>query len=416
MKLNVLILLRISAVALVLAAPSAAQSTWYVDVSATAPGNGTPASPYKSLQFALDQSTTLAGDSLLVAPGTYVENISISKNVHIQATAGPTQTRIVPKASGDAVVFAAPAGVLEGFTVCGTLSPISIGVFLFEGTLKRCVVTGMADGWAGIAIEITSGTIDQCTIIGNGLGLVGLTHFGGVVTMRNTIVWGNSQEDFAKGGLSGSVKYSAGLDSDPYWYASGIGNLPGEPGTHFFSSGSPRLVPGSPCIDAGDPASPLDPDGSRADIGAIPFDRFFVPGPVTYCTGKLNSNGCVAQIAASGQASLSSGRPFLVSASGAVPSTVGLLFYGYGPRAVPFLGGVHCVLPPTPRTAGQFSGGSAPCSGAFALDFNAYIQGGLDPLLVAGAEVFAQYWYRDPADPQGFLVGLTDAVRFLIAP
>ncbi len=32
-----------------------------------------------------------------------------------------------------------------------------------------------------------------------------------------------------------------------------------------------RLLPGSPCIDAGDPTSPLDPDGSRADIGAIPF-------------------------------------------------------------------------------------------------------------------------------------------------
>jgi hypothetical protein len=28
---------------------------------------------------------------------------------------------------------------------------------------------------------------------------------------------------------------------------------------------------GSPCIDAGDPDSPLDPDGTRADIGAFYF-------------------------------------------------------------------------------------------------------------------------------------------------
>ncbi|MFP4226067.1 MAG: hypothetical protein ACLFRF_04995, partial [Desulfobacterales bacterium] len=27
----------------------------------------------------------------------------------------------------------------------------------------------------------------------------------------------------------------------------------------------------SPCINAGDPASPPDPDGSRADIGALPY-------------------------------------------------------------------------------------------------------------------------------------------------
>ncbi len=29
----------------------------------------------------------------------------------------------------------------------------------------------------------------------------------------------------------------------------------------------------SPCIDTGDPASPLDPDGTRADMGAIYFDQ-----------------------------------------------------------------------------------------------------------------------------------------------
>jgi hypothetical protein len=35
------------------------------------------------------------------------------------------------------------------------------------------------------------------------------------------------------------------------------------------------LLPDSPCIDAGHPNSPLDPDGSRADIGIIPFDHDF---------------------------------------------------------------------------------------------------------------------------------------------
>lgn len=35
-----------------------------------------------------------------------------------------------------------------------------------------------------------------------------------------------------------------------------------------------RLSPGSPCIDAGNPEF-LDPDGTRSDMGAIPF----APGP-----------------------------------------------------------------------------------------------------------------------------------------
>jgi hypothetical protein len=37
-----------------------------------------------------------------------------------------------------------------------------------------------------------------------------------------------------------------------------------------------RLKEISPCIDAGDPASPLDPDSTLADIGAIYFDQLFI--------------------------------------------------------------------------------------------------------------------------------------------
>jgi hypothetical protein len=38
-------------------------------------------------------------------------------------------------------------------------------------------------------------------------------------------------------------------------------------------SGDYNLMAGSPCIDAGDPNSPLDPDGTLADIGALYFDQ-----------------------------------------------------------------------------------------------------------------------------------------------
>ena len=42
------------------------------------------------------------------------------------------------------------------------------------------------------------------------------------------------------------------------------------------------LKPNSPCIDAGSPDSPLDPDGTRADMGAIPYNqlREFIRGDV----------------------------------------------------------------------------------------------------------------------------------------
>lgn len=51
----------------------------------------------------------------------------------------------------------------------------------------------------------------------------------------------------------------------------GIGDLSVDPKFVNPSIRDYTLQPDSPCIDAGNPNSPLDPDGSRMDMGAIPF-------------------------------------------------------------------------------------------------------------------------------------------------
>ena len=136
-----------------------------------------------------------------------------------------------------------------------------------------------------------------------------------------------------------------------------------------------------------------------------------------YCTAKANSQGCVPQIGSAGTPSVTSPSPFSVSATEVLNQKPGVLFYGFGPVAAPFLGGVLCVQPPLRRNAVQLSGGNPPpddCSGSYAFAFNALIQSGTDPLLIAGAAVHAQFWSRDPADAFG--VGLTDAIAFEIEP
>jgi hypothetical protein len=47
-------------------------------------------------------------------------------------------------------------------------------------------------------------------------------------------------------------------------------------------NGDFRLQPGSPCIDMGDPNGPLDPDGTRADLGALP--TYNPSGPYVWST------------------------------------------------------------------------------------------------------------------------------------
>ena len=62
---------------------------------------------------------------------------------------------------------------------------------------------------------------------------------------------------------NGTVNWLEGnIDSDPLFVNPSIGNY--------------HLQPTSPCIDAGDPASPLDPDGSITDMGAYCF-QYFLP-------------------------------------------------------------------------------------------------------------------------------------------
>jgi len=140
--------------------------------------------------------------------------------------------------------------------------------------------------------------------------------------------------------------------------------------------------------------------------------------PVTnYCTGKINSQLCVPAMTSSGAPSLSSGGPFNISAVDVINQKSSILFYGYAPFAAQFQGGTLCVQPPLRRTPAVSSGGNVgpdDCSGVPVYNFNSVIQGGSDPLLNAGASVYTQWYYRDPADPN--TVGLSDGLTFQICP
>lgn len=200
-------------------------------------------------------------------------------------------------------------------------------------------------------------------------------------------------------------------------FASGlVGSIQAAPECFDFAGHDFHLLPSSPCIDAGDPTSPLDPDGSRADIGPLPFDANYLPY-TTYCTAKVNSLGCTPQIQAVNTGSVTSSRPFWLNCTNQISQRSGLLSYGFAPLATPYQGGFKCVASPTRRSGVLNSGGNsgAPdCSGVFTLDFNQTIRAGMDPALVLGQEVFCQFWARDAA--ASFGSNRSDALRFKVAP
>jgi hypothetical protein len=156
----------------------------------------------------------------------------------------------------------------------------------------------------------------------------------------------------------------------------------------------------------------------------VPFFMIFNPAepttmlPTAYCTSKTNSQGCLASAGSVGTPSVSGG-PFAITCDQVVNNKAGILYYGYAQKCAPYQGGWHCVQAPLRRTPLQGSSGNPPpndCSGTYTYDFGARIQSGIDPALVAGAPVYAQWWYRDPTEPTGFTTCRSDALRFTITP
>jgi hypothetical protein len=396
-----------------------AQSTWYIDASAPPPGNGTLASPFASIQYALDQPSTVAGDLLLAAPGEYVGNVRIEKGVTLRASSGPLATTVRASEPGEVVILDRDAKpTLEGFSILGDPLFATTGVRLLGGQLKRCIVRDHAlssIGRYGLGVDASlnpAGSVSQCTIVRNDGGVLG-PGYAGTCKVVSSVVFANAGADLWLADPEFTL-WNSGLGN-----SHGFGNLSGDALLWDLSVADVHLGPLSPCIDAGHPGLPPDPDGSPADMGAVPFDPLYLPPIATYCTGKVNSQGCAASIGASGGAgaSMTSSSPFLVTCSGVVEGAIGLMFWGHEPRAVPFLGGFHCVEPPTPRTAAQHAGSTGvPCSGSYSFDFNGYAQSGSVPALAAGQVIRAQYWYRDPADPQGFFAATSNAIAFPLGP
>lgn len=153
------------------------------------------------------------------------------------------------------------------------------------------------------------------------------------------------------------------------------------------------------------------------DLSGVPDECEF--GVSYYCAAKVNSLGCTPIIGSFGTPSATFAGPFDISAVNIVSDKPGILFYGYAPASIPFQGGTLCVAPPIRRVLPVLNSmGVFPpptCTGYFSVDFNAVIQGGSDIALIPGADVYAQYWYRDPGASVA-PTGLTDAVNFVIAP
>jgi ELWxxDGT repeat protein len=142
--------------------------------------------------------------------------------------------------------------------------------------------------------------------------------------------------------------------------------------------------------------------------------------PESYCTAGTTSNGCQAQMSATGDPSAGAGSGFVISASLAEGSKDGLFFFGWnGRQANPWGNGTsyQCVVPPVKRTPLQSgTGTNGNCDGTFTLDFNALITAQPAKAPPTGSTVQIQCWFRDPFNTSNRTTSLSDALEFTLCP
>ena len=150
------------------------------------------------------------------------------------------------------------------------------GASLFHGptTFRRFL---SVDNGIGISAKTDDGvhmpiSIDHATLAGNAIGIAAEDKNDQPLadiryTIENSIIRASNraiETDYDPSNIS--ISFS---DVEGSW--PGEGNFDADPEFVDASARDFRLGPGSPCIDRGDPDATADADGSRPDLGSIPF-------------------------------------------------------------------------------------------------------------------------------------------------
>lgn len=201
------------------------------------------------------------------------------------------------------------------------------------------------------------------------------------------------------------------------WSVAGGGalvSMVGDPGLGLFASGNVKsastkdnlehlyateLAPGEYVLEV---TRAADGQGEVFDV-AVAWELACAP-PFTYGTGKLTSSGLTPSLAVRGIPSAAEDDLDL-RVHDAEPGKSGVFFWGVGQKAAPFHGGTLWVQGPLKRTPLV----TTDATGSATLPIP------IDPSMI-GTQRNYQFWFRDPAHPDGTSVGLSDAAQIVFCP
>jgi len=129
------------------------------------------------------------------------------------------------------------------------------------------------------------------------------------------------------------------------------------------------------------------------------LDTASVGSATNFCRAKTSSQGLQPKISATGAPSYGA-QGFSIELTSAVPAKVSLaIVSAVGPASQPFSGGTLCVQPPINRLPARSTSAAGSASEAVPIT-----------LAMVGGTRWYQFWFRDPAHPDGTGVGLSDGL------
>lgn len=243
-------------------------STYYVDAAATGGAGGTQERPFVSIGAAADRTASNTGDTIVVRPGTYAEDVQLKEGVRMKSEAGAYHTFITGSSgNGQATVILANSAALHGFSVT---TDSGAAVEISEDAAVRITNNAIYDAATGV----------YCT---NGAS---------VEFVNNTVVNAGDAGLFVEPGASLSALWNNIFTGCASAVRAGSSALPHYGYNHFFDNqndydgadyastdrvANPRFVDAdlnfhltavSPARNGGHPATAYnDRDGSRNDAG-----------------------------------------------------------------------------------------------------------------------------------------------------
>ena len=253
---------------------------------------------FETIQAGIDAG--YGGDTIVVHPGEYVENINFNgKNLLLTSLyisgndpAYIDATVIDGGGGGSIITFENKENNrarLSGFTLRNGWAVDGGGIYCSgaDPSVDHCLIEANFADDNGGAVFCESGgiTLTNCTITENSANDGGGALYcwdGAKINLVNSILWANEPQEIfiLERGEPDTIVFSY---CDMIGGEEGIvnrqnalvlwddGSIVGNPAFIDPEAGNYHLLANSPCIDTGNPASFPDPDSSRVDMGAFSF-------------------------------------------------------------------------------------------------------------------------------------------------